>query len=66
LSEPVFAREMASMDGNEEEEDIWEIDLDFCGLEPDECDENTDSDLTVGELMERRYLKAEREKELVR
>ncbi|KAI0791188.1 hypothetical protein C8Q75DRAFT_792478 [Abortiporus biennis] len=48
----------------EEEEDIWEIDLDFVSLEPEEYQENAaDSDMTIGEMMEWRYFKAEREKE---
>jgi RNA polymerase II-associated protein 3 len=49
----------------EEEEDIWEVDLDFGGLEAEECDDGQDVDMTIGELMEWRYLKAEREKEEV-
>ncbi|KAJ7199005.1 hypothetical protein GGX14DRAFT_664701 [Mycena pura] len=47
----------------EEEEDIWEIGLDFGGMEPDECDDGVESEMTIGELMEWRYIKAEREKE---
>jgi hypothetical protein len=39
------------------------MDLDFGGLEPDECD---DPEMTIGELMEWRYFKAERAKEQVR
>ena len=46
----------------EEEEDILEMELDFGGLEPDECD---DPEMTIGELMEWRYFKAERAKEQV-
>ncbi|TDL25853.1 hypothetical protein BD410DRAFT_896049 [Rickenella mellea] len=45
----------------DEEEDIWEMDLDFGGLEPEECE---DPEMTIGELMEWRYFKAERSKEL--
>jgi len=45
----------------EEEEDIWEVDLDF----GDECDSGVNSDMTIAELMEWRYVKAEREKEQV-
>ena len=53
--------------GTEEEEDIWEVDLDFVALEPEECDEDhVDPEMTIGELMEWRYLRAEREKEQVR
>ncbi|KAJ6567496.1 hypothetical protein B0H10DRAFT_2111402 [Mycena sp. CBHHK59/15] len=47
----------------EEEEDIWEIGLDFGGMDPEECDDGVESEMTIGELMEWRYLKAEREKE---
>lgn len=41
------------------------MDLDFGGLEPDECD-GLDPEMTIGELMEWRYFKAEKAKELVR
>ena len=52
--------------GTEEEEDIWEVDLDFVTLEPEECEEShVDTEMTIGELMEWRYLRAEREKEQV-
>ncbi|KAH7921028.1 hypothetical protein BV22DRAFT_1132596 [Leucogyrophana mollusca] len=49
----------------EEEEDVWELDLDFGG-DDHECEDCGDAcaDMTIGELMELRYLKAEREKEL--
>ncbi|KAJ7052025.1 hypothetical protein C8F01DRAFT_633086 [Mycena amicta] len=55
----------------EEEEDIWEMSLDFGGVgfglsEPpptDDGDDNPENDMTIGELMEWRYVKAEREKE---
>ncbi|KAJ7594818.1 hypothetical protein C8J56DRAFT_855334 [Mycena floridula] len=47
----------------EEEEDIWEIDLDFVGLEHDDREEGLDGDMTIGELLDLRFLKAEREKE---
>ncbi|KAJ7035287.1 hypothetical protein C8F04DRAFT_535322 [Mycena alexandri] len=47
----------------EEEEDIWEIGLDFGGMDPEECDDGPESEMTIGELMEWRYIKAEREKE---
>lgn len=49
----------------EEEEDIWEVDLDFGGLDPDEPDGGLESEMTMGEIMEWRYFKAEKEKELV-
>ncbi|KLO11547.1 hypothetical protein SCHPADRAFT_929815 [Schizopora paradoxa] len=48
----------------DEEEDIWDMELDFGGLEPEECDEGLDPEMTIGELMEWRYFKAERAKEL--
>lgn len=40
------------------------MDLDFGGLEPEECD-GLDSEMTIGELMECRYFKAENAKEQV-
>lgn len=40
-----------------DEEDIWEVNLDFGGTD------KTDEDMTISELMEWRYLKAEQEKE---
>jgi hypothetical protein len=49
---------------SEEEEDIWEVGLDFGGLDPEETGD-ADSEMTVGEMMEWRYLRAEREKEMV-
>jgi hypothetical protein len=48
-----------------EEEDIWEVDLDFGGLDPDECASGVDAEMTIGEMMEWRYLKAEQEKDQV-
>ncbi|KAJ7650913.1 hypothetical protein FB45DRAFT_730401 [Roridomyces roridus] len=49
----------------EEEEDIWEIGLDFGAMDPEdpEGDGGIESEMTIGELMEWRYIKAEREKE---
>ena len=47
----------------EEEEDIWEVELDFGGLDPDES--GGEGEMTIGEMMEWRYLRAEKEKELV-
>ncbi|TFK50192.1 hypothetical protein OE88DRAFT_332467 [Heliocybe sulcata] len=47
----------------EEEEDIWELELDFSALEPDECDEGIDPEMTISDLMEWRYLRAEKQKE---
>lgn len=54
-----------------DEEDMWKAKLDFGGAPSDYLDlyleEDEDEDvLSVGELMELRYIKAEREKELVR
>lgn len=47
-----------------EEEDIWEVALDQICLEAEEyADHSLDPDMTVGELMEWRYLRAELEKE---
>lgn len=50
----------------EEEEDMWDVDLDFGGVDPEECPGMVDTDMTIGEMMEWRYLRAEHEKELVR
>ncbi|EDR08350.1 uncharacterized protein LACBIDRAFT_296876 [Laccaria bicolor S238N-H82] len=47
----------------EDEEDIWEIDLDFGSAGPEECEGAVDSEMTIVEMMEWRFLKAEREKE---
>ena len=65
----IFTRKCYSGSGiygwqTEEEEDIWEGDLDYGGLEPDECDGY--SEMTVAELIEWRYIKAERAKEQVK
>ncbi|KAI0667923.1 hypothetical protein C8Q78DRAFT_980870 [Trametes maxima] len=50
--------------GTEEEEDMWEVDFDFAGTEAEtKSDSSLESDMTVAELMEWRYLRAEREKE---
>lgn len=38
--------------------------MDFGGVEPEECD-GIDPEMTIGELMEWRYFKAEKAKELV-
>lgn len=38
--------------------------MDFGGVEPEECD-GVDPEMTIGELMEWRYFKAEKAKELV-
>ncbi|GJJ08710.1 hypothetical protein Clacol_002929 [Clathrus columnatus] len=44
-----------------DEEDVWETRLDFGGVDPDECDGA--DDMSIGEMMEWRYIKAERAKE---
>ena len=49
----------------EEEEDVWEVELDFAGVDPEELEEGVEPDMTIGEVMELRYLKAERAKEEV-
>ncbi|KAJ7765859.1 hypothetical protein DFH07DRAFT_1014354 [Mycena maculata] len=51
----------------EEEEDIWEIGLDFGAMDPEDPEGDggggVEGEMTIGELMEWRYVKAEREKE---
>ncbi|KAH7884830.1 hypothetical protein F5I97DRAFT_1507880 [Phlebopus sp. FC_14] len=50
----------------EEEEDVWDLDLDFTGNESEE-EANPGSmepEMTIAEIMEVRYLRAEKEKEL--
>lgn len=47
----------------DEEEDIWELELDFRGMDPDELEEGVDPSMTIGEIMEWRFLRAEHEKE---
>lgn len=49
--------------GTKGEEDVWETSLDFGGVDPDECDGA--DDMSIGEMMEWRYIKAERAKERV-
>jgi len=46
-----------------EEEDVWDVELDFASFEPESRAPETD--MTIGELMAWKYLQAEREKELV-
>jgi hypothetical protein len=48
----------------EEEEDIWDIDLDFGGSDSEEG-EGLGSEMTIAQMMEIRFIKAEREKEFV-
>lgn len=50
----------------EEEEDIWEIELNIVSPDPEAYGlDPADSEMTIGELMEWRYIRAEREKEQV-
>lgn len=49
----------------EEEEDVWDVDLDFNGMDPDSAGRTGEPDMTISELMEWRYLRAEKEKEQV-
>ena len=52
----------------EEEEDIWEMDLDFGGLEPGQggaASGDANGGMTIADMMEWRFFKAEREKEEV-
>ncbi|TFY51204.1 hypothetical protein EVG20_g11113, partial [Dentipellis fragilis] len=50
--------------GTEEEEDIWEAELDFVGSEqPEDGGGDALADMSIGERMEWRYLRAEKEKE---
>ena len=46
-----------------EEEDVWDVELDFASFDPDS--RASETDMTIGELMAWKYLQAEREKELV-
>ena len=39
--------------------------MDFGGPDPDECADGIDPDMTIGEMMELRYLKAEKDKDYV-
>ncbi|KAI0766787.1 hypothetical protein BC629DRAFT_1583643 [Irpex lacteus] len=48
----------------QDEEDCWDVELDFVSPDPDEYEAHPmESDMTVGEMMEWRYIRAEREKE---
>ena len=50
----------------QDEEDCWDVELDFVSPDPDEYEAHPmESDMTVGEMMEWRYIRAEREKEQV-
>lgn len=52
--------------GTEEEEDVWDIELDIVSPEADGYDMDAiDVEMTISELMEWRYIRAEREKEQV-
>lgn len=50
-----------------EEEDVWDLDLDFTGNESEEEANpgSTQPEMTIAEIMEVRYLRAEKEKESV-
>ncbi|KIJ62920.1 hypothetical protein HYDPIDRAFT_182579 [Hydnomerulius pinastri MD-312] len=50
----------------EEEEDVWDLDLDFTGNESEEEANpgSTEPEMTIAEIMEVRFLRAEKEKEL--
>lgn len=47
----------------EEEEDIWELESDFRGMDPADLEEGQDPSMTIGDVMEWRFLRAEHEKE---
>lgn len=47
----------------EEEEDVWEIDLDFNGPDPESNGKDQEPEMSIGELMEWRFMRAEKEKE---
>lgn len=49
----------------EEEEDIWEVELDFGGMEPEGSEDGPENEMTISDMMEWRFFKAEREKEEV-
>ena len=50
----------------EEEEDIWEVDLDFGGLVAEDGAVDAGGSIMIEDMVEWRYLKAEKEKEEVR
>ncbi|OJT15100.1 RNA polymerase II-associated protein 3 [Trametes pubescens] len=49
--------------GTEEEENMWEVDFDFANSDSEAKHDPAECDMTVAELIEWRYLRAEREKE---
>jgi RNA polymerase II-associated protein 3 len=49
----------------EEEEDIWEVELDFGTTEEEGLSRDAGGGMTIGDMMEWRFFKAEREKEEV-
>ena len=51
--------------GTEEEEDIWDIELSIANPEGYYDPDAPDLEMTIGELLEWRYIRAEREKEQV-
>ena len=48
----------------DDEEDVWEMDLDFGGMDPEDCD-SIDQEMTIGESIDWRYFNAEKAKEMV-
>ena len=48
----------------EKEEDVWETDIDFGGNDREECD-SIDEEMTINEQIKRRYLNAEKARELL-
>lgn len=51
--------------GTEEEEDMWKVDVDYVSSDSEKTHDPAECDMTVAELIEWRYLRAEREKEQV-
>lgn len=51
--------------GTEEEENMWEVDFDYVNSDSEKKHDPAECDMTVAELIEWRYLRAEREKEQV-
>lgn len=68
MSTPTYSIEMRTGVGvygweTHEEEDVWDVELDFASFDPDS--RASETDMTIGEVMAWKYLQAEREKELV-
>ncbi|KIY63208.1 hypothetical protein CYLTODRAFT_494094 [Cylindrobasidium torrendii FP15055 ss-10] len=47
----------------EEEEDVWDLEMDWGGVDPEELGQPFDPSMTIADIMEWRYLRAEHEKE---